>query len=421
MWSDPFWGKPFGALSEEREQKAVIGTDWENRTVPKLLPLARNLDLFSVFRRTAKGALSTQPRWGNYRQAVVKLKKYAHERLVFTAYLKAPEYRGKKITVNELKRGLRLSGKLDIHHESRHGLVIGGRLRNKPLKTKFTTTGKNMVRDGAYICEHETQGSGIFLTLTFPGGTEQGYETMALASGYCVDRVNRFLRYRVHKGIFSYVWELQKRGAPHLHYIFRLPVGADQDKFHREIKALWYRVLCDVSEDTKVDLFERKEGGTWLNHPEVLQVDIKPIHETYSKYLSKYISKTSTKDGKKTTWAPGRWWGVSSACRRAIYAHRLESVIPIHYAPGTFEYIRKWVSTIGDLVQDTFSFARVPGGEHDGLSVEPVRGFGSSIYFALQDAIVWGDFSGTMDLLNMSKDWCVMGPNVWRINYHDCS
>lgn len=421
MWSEPYWAKPFGALSERREQKAVIGTEWENLSVPLPKPLRKNIDLFSVFKRTASGALKSAAPWSNCRQAVVKLKKYAHERMVLSSYLKAPEYRGKKITIGDIRRQMSLSGKLDIRRESRQGLVIGGRLREKPSATRFTTTGKNMVRDGAYISEHETRGNGCFLTLTFPGGTDAGYEVMAFASGYCVDRVNRFLRYRVHKGVFSYVWELQQRGAPHLHYIFRLPGDTVQDAFLAEVKALWYRVLCDVTEDTQTDLFEREEGGTWLDKPEVLQVDIRPVRETYSKYLSKYLSKTRSKGGKNTSWCPGRWWGVSAPARKLIMAARLETVFPVASAPGTFQYMKDWISSVKDLVQDAKEFARIPNGENDGISLEPLVGCGTLIYRALENALIWGDYGNTFELMSLARDACFMGPHVWRIDYHDCS
>ena len=421
MWSDPFWGKPFGELSEAREQKAVIGTEWENLSVPKLMPLRKPVDLFSVFKRTASGALSTMPAWGNCRQPVVKLKKYAHERLVLSSYLEAPAYRGRKISLDNLKRGLSLRSKLDIPRETRRGIKIGGRFRNQPLKTKFSTTGKNMVRDGAYISEHQTEGKGIFLTLTYPGGTHEGFQVLAIASGYCVDRVNRWLRYRVGGGVFSYVWELQKRGAPHLHYIFRLPSSVDVGAFQAEIRQRWYQILCDVSEDSQVDLFERKQGGTWLDKPDVLQVDVRPIHETYAKYMAKYMSKTASKAGKKSKWYPGRWWGVSAAARKLIYAARLEVVFPVKSAPGSYGYIKQFVNTLGDLVQDAKSFARIPNGEEDAISVQPIVGCGTDIFLALQQALVWGDFTPALELLERSRDWAFMGPHVWRINYHDCA
>lgn len=421
MWDDPFWGKPFGAFSEEREQRAVIGTEWENRSVPKRVQSVPRAETMFYFRRTARGALSSNDRCPNRRQAVVKMRKYAHERLVFSSYLEAPPMGKASKREENLLRGRVLAGELDVPRKSRQGFVIGGRLRTKPLASRFTTAGKNMVRDGVHISEHQTSGDGYMLTLTFPGGTNEGFQVMAFASGYIVDRVNRFLRYRVHRGVFSYVWELQKRGAPHLHYVFRVPRGTVQASFVAEVKALWYRVLCDVTEDTRVDMFERKEGGTWLAKPEVLQVDMRPIAESYSKYLSKYLSKTASKSGAQNKWCPGRWWGVSAPCRKLIHAARLEVIFPVASAPGTYGYIKRWVNTIGDLVNDSFGFARIPNGECDGLSVQPLVHLGSDIFEALKSALVWGDFQPTMRLLEKSRDICFMGPHIWRIDYHECS
>jgi hypothetical protein len=420
-WNDPFWGKPYGLLSEAREQNAVIGTAWENLTTRALKVVSDPAQRVLLFKRSEKSALFTQPRLDCARQDVVKLKKYAHERLVLSSYWQTPRYKKSKSSLDNLSRGLSWVRELDVLRESRQAIEIGGRFRKKPLATKFTTNGKNIVRDGAYISEHQTEGDGYFLTLTFPGGTDEGFAVMGLASGYAVDRVNRWLRYRVHRGVFSYVWELQKRGAPHLHYLFRVPFGTVQADFLREVKQRWYQILLDICEDSQTDLFERKKGGTWLDRPEVLQVDIKPIHDGYSKYLSKYLSKTCSKSGAQTKWFPGRWWGVSAPARKLIFAARLEVVLPVRHAPTSYRYIKQWVNTIGDLVQDSFSFPRIPKGEHDGLSVQPLVGFGTKIFEALRDVFQWGDFQPTFDLIGQSRDWCVLGPHVWRINYHDCS
>jgi hypothetical protein len=183
--------------------------------------------------------------------------------------------------------------------------------------------------DAGHIIEHHAKGQAIFQTLTMAGGTRKAYACMAAASGYIVDRIGRWLRGRVVNGFFAYVYELQKRGAPHLHYLFRLPDDVDVDDFALAFKDQWRKILDNVSDESGVDLYARAGGGTWRGNPDYPNCQSKLITDGYAQYMAKYASKERSKGGISSPFRPGRWWGVSYAVRKEIKKRRLDVYFPV--------------------------------------------------------------------------------------------
>lgn len=180
-----------------------------------------------------------------------------------------------------------------------------------PAPTEFSRKTALRVRDAATILEQVTKGVSLFVTLTVPCSLAYQRLVYSAASGYIANRLTRFLRDRVLQGLFVYVWELQKRGAPHIHLIVRVPTAAYCKAFYSDIRKQWREILLDASDKSYCDLFAADSGGTWRADPDLPVVNIKKIRISAARYVSKYVSKTKSKTGLHWGWSPGRWSSIS--------------------------------------------------------------------------------------------------------------
>lgn len=260
-------------------------------------------------------------------KGMLKITGFIHNRLTICAYQGGSRRVGKRLRASDI--GARCSAVPNIYllRKTRRMLKVGGRWRELPLRTAFTSRAKNMLKDAGQLIEGNCQGVGLFLTLTMAGGTENAFEAMGIASGYVVDRFNRWLRYKVDQGFFGYVWELQERGAPHLHYLFRMPSGTDFVHFYKATRQEWRQILLDVSEETGVDLFEQVGGGTHRDNPNLPGINFQVMSRGFAGYLAKYATKERTKAGGLSTFVPGRHWGVSYPIRKEVLMRRVSFVL----------------------------------------------------------------------------------------------
>lgn len=259
-------------------------------------------------------------------KGLLKVVGYVHGRVTLCAYQGGSRKVGKRISLCNLNAKPSAVPNLEPLRKTRRMLKVGGRWREKPLETDFTSRARNMLKDAGSLIENHCQGVGLFLTLTLPGGTNNAYEAAGIASGYIVDRFNRWLRYKVDNGWFGYVWELQKRGAPHLHYLFRMPTGTDFVGFYKETRREWRKILLDVSDETGVDLFATADGNTHKHDENLPGIHFRVIHQGLAGYLAKYASKKRSKGGVVSPFVPGRWWGVSYAVRREVLMRRVSFI-----------------------------------------------------------------------------------------------
>jgi hypothetical protein len=334
------------------------------------------------------------------------VKAYASDRIVLSSS-KVPvlEESDRSERRKKTKRG-KLVLELDTRRESRRQLKIGSKWRLKPVATRFTTWGKNFVRDATHVIEHDLEGCGVFLTLTFPGRSETSLDVVQFASGYIVDRFNRWLRYKCDGGLFAYVWELTKSGAPHLHYVFKVlradTVGRIQEECQRE----WRNILLDVCEQTTCDVFERSGGGTWIGDRRMPFTRAIPIASGLSKYLSKYISKGRSKSGTAHKWCPGRWWACSAPLRKLVLGRRLNVRLDFESSRDGDAFVDNCVSFGGPLFLSQFSpaSADVFGAVTMCLTVPP--GWSVQIARALQEYARSGSLSDLFSIIEECKSVC---------------
>ncbi|PWT74276.1 MAG: hypothetical protein C5B59_11515 [Bacteroidetes bacterium] len=187
-----------------------------------------------------------------------------------------------------------------------------------------------MVRDGGHLIERDLRGKAMFITLTIAGGTLGAYEVMSAKSGHIVNIFNTWLRDRCLHGWYTYVWELQGRGAPHLHYLCTVPKNVTVREFRESVHREWRKILCDLSDATGVDLFRAADGTDWRARQSTPWVGVKLCTHDLGRYMAKYASKSRSKGGDAPSWRPGRWAALSYPLRAAVLKERV--VVRIDFA-----------------------------------------------------------------------------------------
>jgi len=160
-------------------------------------------------------------------------------------------------------------------------------------------------------------------------------EVVSVGSGYIVDRLTDWLRDKVVDGHYVLVWEVQKRGAPHLHLMFRLQGDDHIKRMYSNIRTQWHQILRDVSQDAGVNLLLSPKYGDLTHEPKKLNCNFKAVNRDYAAYISKYVSKSESKKGGKFSFRPGRWWGLSESLRALVHKNRFEEVFEIE-SPAVF-------------------------------------------------------------------------------------
>jgi hypothetical protein len=262
-------------------------------------------------------------------QYKIKVSGYASDRLKLVSYPVPVAKFAKRMKRSELAAIVRGPTNLGSRFEVRRTYLIGGRRRSLPQFTRWTTNAKDYVRDGAGAIEKYCKGVCFFATLTIPGGTEECYRVLSAASGYAVDRLTRWLRYRVVDGLYVLVWELQKRGAPHLHLMFRLQGDEHIKAVYRDLRLEWAKILHDISNDAGVNLLMSDAGIDCRHDYSKVNCNYKPVRYDFAAYISKYMSKAQSKADGSFSFRPGRWWGLSEGLRALVRQRRFEQVIDI--------------------------------------------------------------------------------------------
>lgn len=214
-----------------------------------------------------------------------------------------------------------------------------------PLPTKFGLRARRSVKEGARALEQRYGRRNIFCTLTCPGSTSSAVRAMSEWSARIVERLQQWIRDTASGAAVIWVWELQKRGALHLHAV----IAHEDVQLLRRVERRWrrycYRLLQEVSRWSGVDVFARAEGGTWKDSPRVLRNNARPVRKSIAMYLGKYMSKGS---GIANGAPPSRWWSVNRVVRAAMFAYRRSVSVHIHSAEGCRWRFQRLVSFLGD-------------------------------------------------------------------------
>jgi hypothetical protein len=219
-------------------------------------------------------------------------------------------------------------------------------------KTIFTKRARQQLLSAGAICDRDLKEKGFVVTLTLPGGTDDAIKTLASESGYIINRLVQLLRRKSCKYWF-YVWELQTRGALHLH-LFLGGLGAKNREVAHLIPSLWWKILEELSIKHEVDLFRRLKGGTWQHTPSKWQADVAIVRKSVSAYFAKYACKPCEKSVMKLAtggrlYCPSRWWGCSSHLKAQIKLATKEYRLTTtdNLAVEAQELLRSWLDQPG--------------------------------------------------------------------------
>jgi len=163
-----------------------------------------------------------------------------------------------------------------------------------PNPTKFTKKVSKKICRALNAVEKKFGRKNLrFLTLTLPGGTDAAMRTMSAYSSYMINRVSTWLGDIIGDfvGYKVAVWELQKRGALHLHVVITHPDKKLLEKVDYRFKSFCYRLFKQVSEMSGVDMFERRSGGSWKGNSSVLRCNSEEVRKSVANYMSKYLTK----------------------------------------------------------------------------------------------------------------------------------
>lgn len=211
---------------------------------------------------------------------------------------------------------------LDLLPGTQPGAELPTGWRNVPLKTGFTSHLRNQVVDGSAVLEKARGGKNYFFTLTIPGRGDDVNRVSSAASGYMVNRLNRWLKASLFQGRFLYVWEVQKRGTAHLHYLVQVRRGIQRNRFIRALRREWRGILADVSKSSGTNLFLEPGGKDWSGDARFPVIDVRSVTSSLAKYLGKYCSKSKSKAGASSGWHPGRWGALSYRLQRELRSAR---------------------------------------------------------------------------------------------------
>lgn len=334
-------------------------------------------------------------------KGLLKVVGYVHNRITFCSYPGGSKLVAKRMKANMLKQICNRSGNFNLLPETRRGLKVGNRTRFECLETDWTSRAKAWVRDAGELIETEAGGLPLFLTLTCPGNTEEIFRAFGIASGYIADRLNRWLRYKVDKGWFAYVWEVQERGAPHLHYMFRMDRRTNFASFYKETRCEWRKILLDVSKECGIDLFNDGEGGTHAGNPNLPVINFKVIKTKVAGYLAKYASKERSKGLRNISFVPGRWWGISYSVRRECLLRRVSYVLGFTTIEHATERLVAAVEKIGSVAIETWRPKREKTGPCEYVSVTIGGVSAADCANALRDWFIGGDLTA-LEFLGVS-------------------
>lgn len=224
--------------------------------------------------------------------------------------------------------------------------------------TKFGNEAKRSIQRAARALDGvvENPSDILFLTGTLPGSGQEQFLAMAEWSSWIVHRLKAWIANYVPGKMDFYCWELQKRGALHLHYAVHCPDEGDSQFILEGFKSQWIRLLDEVSEKTGVDLYlNAVRGFSHAPNKEVVQAKAERVLKGVGNYLGKYLSKSTQGTSRRGVFAPCRWWGVSRPLRELEKSERMENVtffMSQSQWHGVYEDCVKWLSMAGDVCHE---------------------------------------------------------------------
>lgn len=199
-----------------------------------------------------------------------------------------------------------------------------------PKPTTFGKNARHRLLEAGAVMDNLYQKNVVEVTCTIPGSTVESFRTVSQYSGWIMNRITQILRRFKGDSAWFYVWELQKRGALHLHFAIGCSALPDALRLAQQIECKWFELLLELQDKCNVDVFRKNVKWTWRDKPENWQSHVLPIHKSVAAYFSKYVGKQSNsciRNSKK--YPPARWWGSSKSIKKGIEDARFKVSIEV--------------------------------------------------------------------------------------------
>ena len=192
--------------------------------------------------------------------------------------------------------------------------------------TKFTRNARHRLLEAGAVVDAACGLNAWEITCTVPGSGNDVFRAVAASTGWIMNELTQLTR-RAKCKYWFYVWEYQKRGALHIHFLIADP-QEDLGELGKRLESRWWALLQLLSKKLNLDLFRKSAKVTWKSKPWKWQSHVAPIKKSVAAYFSKYAGKGSndgsTKGGLQMVGTPSRWWGSSARVKKDIMAARLK-------------------------------------------------------------------------------------------------
>jgi len=256
--------------------------------------------------------------------------------------------------------------------------------------SSFTRNARHRLLEAGAIVDLDCGTDSYEITLTIPGTGDDIYRVIAEHSGWLVDRLLREVR-RAGCSYWFYVWELQNRGALHLHFLVA-GKGASTKTIAQTMEYQWWELLLELSSKMKIDLFRSRGGGSWKHEPSVWQSHCQQTRKSVAAYFSKYAGKASSKNavisGNQERYSPARWWGCSQRIKERIKQTRSKFLLDVttSTAQELKKYLGSWLDGCNPLKKYSYSFdlGRTENGTNLGSGDVCVRFYDTDVFERMQ-------------------------------------
>lgn len=199
----------------------------------------------------------------------------------------------------------------------------------RPRATQFGAYARHTILEAGATSERRNGhiSRGVEVTLTIPGHSDSAFAAVSEWSGYLINRILQPVRRHKTNIDWFYCWELQKRGALHVHLALAGDCTEQLLRVGRKVRKTWWRALEEVARKSGVDLFVRRTGYGTYTYKEFLKGNrVAEIRKSLAAYFAKYTSKNATASKAKEVvraYYPSRWWGISRQLFQAVKKERL--------------------------------------------------------------------------------------------------
>lgn len=176
---------------------------------------------------------------------------------------------------------------------------------------------KTLQRIGGVASVHWRAESFAFLTGTFPGSSYAVQRAIASQCGWIVNTLKAWIYKRIGANVAYWVWEFQKRGTLHLHYVVVIPDERKRAAILADFQDEWLRLIKGASARSNQNLFMGEKGRDYFTEQEKIQIYAQECYKDCGSYLSKYLSKSKTSEFP----APCRLWGCTKEARNLVARH----------------------------------------------------------------------------------------------------